>query len=154
MLLLLSQSTGSHSKARPIRRLRMLRSIDEALARQRKELSIVKRESWTEADLSNLPGGEPDVFDRKSGLLFDHRDNFFNSVAKALSAFANSGGGSLVLGVADNGTPDDLPPLEGKTPIREWLEQKIPRLLDYPLQISASIPLSETATHLFRSTRR
>jgi hypothetical protein len=93
MWFLLSQSTGSHSKARPIQRLRALRSANEALARQRKELNLVKRESWTEADLGNLPEGEPDVFDRKSGQLFNDRNNFLNSVAKALSAFANSGGG-------------------------------------------------------------
>jgi Putative DNA-binding domain len=124
---------GTHSKARPIRRLRTLRVVDEALARQRKGLNLVKRENWTEADLGNLPEGEPDIFDRKSGLLFNDRSNFFNSVAKALSAFANSGGGSLILGVTDNGTPDGLPPREGKTSIREWLEQKIPQLLDYPL---------------------
>ena len=54
-------------------------------------------------------------------------------MAKALSAFANSGGGSLILGVMDNGTPDGLQATEGKTPLREWLEQKVPTLLDYPL---------------------
>jgi hypothetical protein len=52
---------------------------------------------------------------------------------KALSAFANSGGGSLILGVMDNGTPDGLQPTVGKTPVREWVEQKVPTLLDYPL---------------------
>ena len=133
MWFLFSQSTSTQSKARPIQRLRNLRLVDAALARQRKELNSVKRESWTEADLGNLPEFEPDVFDRKSGQLFNDRSNFLNSVAKALSAFANSGGGSLILGVANDGTPDGLPPREGKTSIREWLEQKIPQLLDYPL---------------------
>jgi hypothetical protein len=128
-----SQFAPTKSKAHPIQRLRTLRLVHHALARQQKELNLVKRESWTEADLGNLPEGEPDVFDRKSGQLFSTRDNFFNSVAKSLSAFANSGGGSLILGVADDGTPDGLPPREGKTSTREWLEQKIPSLLDYPL---------------------
>jgi hypothetical protein len=54
-------------------------------------------------------------------------------VAKAISAFANSGGGSLILGVKDDGIPDGLPPLVGRATIRDWIEQKIPHLLDYPL---------------------
>ena len=106
---------------------------DYALSRQREESNVVKREHWTEADLDSLPAGEPDAFDRKSGRLFDNRDEFFNKVAKALSAFANSGGGSLILGVTDDGIPDGLPTTVGRTPMREWLEQKVATLLDYPL---------------------
>jgi Putative DNA-binding domain len=107
--------------------------VEHCLARQEKELNIVKREQWTEEDLQNLPLGESDLFERKSARLFDDRNKFYDAVAKALSAFANSGGGSLILGVQDNSTPDGLPPREGDTPIRDWLEQKIPSLLDYPL---------------------
>ena len=33
----------------------------------------------------------------------------------------------------DDGTPDGLPPLVGGTAIRDWIEQKVPHLLDYPL---------------------
>jgi predicted HTH transcriptional regulator len=130
---LFSQSMRSTSGTRPIQRLRTVSSAEQALARQRRELNVVKREHWKESDLENLPEGEPDVFDRKSGRLFDNRDKFLDGVAKALSAFANSGGGSLILGVSNDGVPDGLPPREGKTSMREWLEQKIPALLDYPL---------------------
>jgi len=94
----------------------------------------VKRERWIEADLDELPAEEPDVFDRKAGQLFDTgQDNFLNSIAKALSAFANSGGGSLILGVKDDGKSDGLPPLVARTAMRDWVEQKAPHLLDYPL---------------------
>ena len=94
----------------------------------------MKRERWTEADLDELPAEEPDVFDRKAGeLVGDSQGKFLASVANAISAFANSGGGSLILGVEDDGTLDGLPPLVGRTAMRDWVEQKIPQLLDYPL---------------------
>jgi hypothetical protein len=94
-----------------------------------------KRDSWTEEQVLALPSGEPDAFDRKSGLLLSKPD-FEEALGKALSAFANSGGGHLLLGVKDDGTFDGVPPMtkKGKTSTREWLEQKIPALLDRPLQ--------------------
>jgi Putative DNA-binding domain len=94
---------------------------------------MVKRESWTEADLDSLPAEEPDLFERKAGKLFDDQGNFRDATAKALSAFANSGGGSLIIGVEDDGTPDGVVPFVGRTAIRDWVEQKVPHLLDYPL---------------------
>jgi hypothetical protein len=118
---------------RPAQRRRSTRLVEYALARQRPGLNIVKREKWTEADVDELPAEEPDVFERKSGELFANRGKFLDVVAKALSAFANSGGGSLILGVNDDGTPDGLPPLVGQTAMRDWVEQTIPHLLDYPL---------------------
>ena len=118
---------------RPIQRLRSIRLADYTLSRQRKDLNIVKRERWTEAELEDLPAEEPDVFERKAGKLFEDQGKFLGSVAKALSAFANSGGGSLIIGAEDDGTPDGLPPLVGGTSIRDWIEQKVPHLLDYPL---------------------
>jgi Putative DNA-binding domain len=120
----------------PAQRLRSTRVVDYALARLRPELNLVKGEKWTEADLDGLPVEEPDAFDRKAGrLLEDGQDKFLDSVAMAISAFANSGGGSLILGVRDDGTPDGLPPIRGQsqTAIRDWIEQMIPHLLDYPL---------------------
>ena len=93
----------------------------------------MKRERWSERDLTDLPAEEPDQFERKAGRLFDDQAAFLNTVAKALSAFANSGGGSLLLGVEDDGTPDGLPLAVGRTAMRDWIEQKIPHVLDYPL---------------------
>ena len=94
-----------------------------------------KRDRWTEADVAELPAGEHDYFDRKSGRLFDgERGDLFGTIAKALSAFSNTGGGHLVLGVADDGSFDGVPrTISSRTSTREWLEQKIPNLLAYAL---------------------
>lgn len=96
-------------------------------------MNEIKREKWTEEMIVALPPGEHDFFDRKSGLMLNNAD-FRKDIAKALSAFANTGGGHLVLGVQDDGTIDGVPRLKGRTSIREWLEQIIPHLLSYPLQ--------------------
>jgi len=89
-----------------------------------------KREGWTEEQVSALPLGEHDAFDRKSGRLLSDPD-FEKDVGKELSAFANSGGGHLLLGVQNDGTFDGVPVIKkGRTTTREWLEQKIPALLD------------------------
>jgi hypothetical protein len=98
-------------------------------------MAILKRESWSEAEVVALPHGEHDYFDRKAGALLDDRENFSAGVSKALSAFANSGGGHLVIGMLDDAvTFDGLPSTVGRTSTREWLEQKIPSLLSYELQ--------------------
>lgn len=96
-------------------------------------MNFVKHEKWTEADVDALPEGEHDFFDRKSGLLFLDNDKLLGTLAKAISAFANSGGGHLILGVDDNGVPDGVPTHQGRTAMKEWLEQKIPNLVSYPL---------------------
>jgi hypothetical protein len=97
-------------------------------------MNIVKREKWTEIDIDALPLGEHDYFERKSGQLFNkNKGEFLDDVAKAISALANSGGGHLLLGVNNDGIPDGMPPKEGKTSIKDWLEQKIPYLVDYSL---------------------
>ncbi|WP_181164436.1 AlbA family DNA-binding domain-containing protein [Amaricoccus solimangrovi] len=93
----------------------------------------MKRDSWSEADIDDLPLEESDNFERKSGALFDDRNAFLNALAKAASAFANSGGGSLILGVKDDGVPDGLPAQMGRATMRDWIEQKLPNLLSYPL---------------------
>ncbi len=99
-------------------------------------MPVPKRSSWTEAEVLSLPAGEHDYFDRKSASSFSvDRQAFLDMVAKALSAFANSGGGHLIIGLQDDAvTFDGVPLHEGRTPIREWFEQKIPNLLSYELQ--------------------
>jgi hypothetical protein len=97
------------------------------------DLLKVKRERWTEDEVSSFPD-EHDFFDRKSGRLLSDKNGFNLAVGKALSAFANSGGGHLLLGVRDDGLFDGVPEMQGRTTTREWLEQKIPNLVIYPLQ--------------------
>jgi Putative DNA-binding domain len=99
-------------------------------------MTFVKREKWTEDQILDLPTGEHDYFERKSGRLFDPNDRnaLLDALAKAASAFANSGGGHLILGVSDTSEIDGVPhTLSGRTTTRDWLEQKIPPLLDYRL---------------------
>ncbi len=89
---------------------------------------MIKNE-WTLAEINALPTGEHDFFDRKSGrLLADPQ--FRHDLAKAFSGIANSGGGHIILGVADDGTLDGVPPLKGRTCVREWIEQVIPNLVE------------------------
>lgn len=103
-----------------------------SLARQEKDME--KRDRWTEEDINELSEAEQDYFERKSGQLFDeNKGAFLDTLAKAVSAFANSGGGHLLLGVTDDGMFDGLPPTIGRASIKDWLEQKIPYLVDYPI---------------------
>ena len=78
-----------------IQRTRTHASRVTALQRQETALTFVKREQWTEDEVAALPSGEHDYFDRKAGALFDSadRNNLLDVLAKAGSAFANSGGG-------------------------------------------------------------
>jgi hypothetical protein len=55
---------------------------------------MMKKERWTEDEIASLPARELDYFDRKSGAIIRDTD-FLQKLAKALSAFANSGGGHL-----------------------------------------------------------
>ena len=108
-------------------------SVLAAVEHQRGTMQFQKRDRWTEADIDALPTGEHDYFERKSGRGFaQDQSAFLDTVAKAASAFLNSGGGSLILGVRDDGTPDGLPTTVGRTSMRDWIEQKIPNLLEYP----------------------
>lgn len=91
------------------------------------------RERWTEEEVLNLPAGEHDYFERKSGRLLDDQD-FRAKLSKALSAFANSGGGHIVLGLTNDGKVDGVPIHRERTPISDWFEQIITNLLIYPLK--------------------
>ena len=100
----------------------------------RQQSGRLMRDEWTESDVLALATEESDTFDRKSGRIIEKsQDEFFNGLAKAVSAFANSGGGSLIIGVEDDGAFSGMPPDRGKTSTKDWLEQKIPTLVSYPL---------------------
>lgn len=116
------------------RRARSRAAAITSVERQDFRVSGIKREQWTEGEVLAMPTGEHDYFERKSGLLFsDDQGLLLGKLAKALSAIANSGGGHIFLGVADDGTIDGCPCYVGKATTRDWLEQKVPRLLDYAL---------------------
>src|ERR671923_1957965 len=77
---------------------RRTQSAVAALARQDAQESLVKRERWTEPEVDALPAGEHDYFERKSGQLFQDTGELLGALAKTVSAFANSGGGHILLG--------------------------------------------------------
>lgn len=94
----------------------------------------MKKEIWKEADVLALPPGEQDYFERKSGAILSD-GKFHDDVAKAISAFANSGGGHLIIGVKDNGEFDGVPKvLKGKQSTKDHFEHIIPDLVTYTLQ--------------------
>lgn len=110
------------------------RRTTAAVTAFRQQSGGLMRDEWTEADVLALATEEPDTFDRKSGrILQKNQDDFFNGLAKAVSAFANSGGGALIIGVEDDGTFSGVLANQGKTSTKDWLEQKIPTLVSYPL---------------------
>lgn len=91
------------------------------------------KERWTETEVRAFPKGEHDYFDRKSGRLLSG-SSYRDRLAKAVSAFANSGGGQILFGVEDDGSFQGLSAKHGRTSTREWLEQIIPNLVDPSLQ--------------------
>jgi len=96
-------------------------------------MGIIKRDRWTESEVLLLPLDEHDYLERKAGALLTDKD-FDKDMAKAISALANSSGGYLILGQQNDGIFDGLPGKQGRTPTREWLEQKLPFLVSYPLK--------------------
>lgn len=86
-----------------------------------------------------LPKGEHNFFERKGGDFLSDSD-FRADFAKALSAFANSGGGYIIIGQEDDGTITGVDRIySGKKGTsthsnNEWLEDIIPNLLNYPLR--------------------
>jgi hypothetical protein len=131
-LLAAAEAEGRPRRTTPVHRA-VLRSEMIRALREKGGMVMLMRETWTEAELDALPAGtEHNYFERKGGRLYGQR-HFDDHVAKALSAFANSGGGHLILGVQDDGTPDGMPLMHGGANTRDWLEQKIPPLLDHEL---------------------
>jgi Schlafen, AlbA_2 len=92
----------------------------------------LKRERWMEAEVLALPAGEHDYFERKGAGLLQGSD-YREKLAKAICAFANSGGGSLLIGVSNNGGLEGIEPRRGKTSTRDWFEQIVPSLVAPPL---------------------
>jgi hypothetical protein len=55
----------------PSERKRISASVINSLQRQEPGLNFAKQEQWTEQQVKDLPAGEHDYFERKSGLLLD-----------------------------------------------------------------------------------
>ncbi len=65
----------------------------------------MKQDEFTRFDLTNVPSKEDDRFEFKSSRTL--QKDLGKKIAAAVSAFGNSGGGILVVGVDKEGKPDD-----------------------------------------------
>lgn len=101
---------------------------------------------WDEDYVLNLPPGEHDWVEFKESRLLDftlpdvNQNEVLNELSKQVSAFANSGGGTIVYGINDPpiGTPRTIDDFGGislnlKNGAKEWLEDVIPNLVDFRL---------------------
>jgi hypothetical protein len=116
-------------------------------------MAMRKKERWLESEIVALPEGEHDYFERKGGQFLTH-SGYREDLCKAVSAFANSGGGHLIIGVADDGTLEGVDPSRGRTSTRDWLEQVVPgcvspTLADFRVhQVEASTPTAIPANRV------
>jgi hypothetical protein len=99
-------------------------------------------ETWDEDDVLALPRGENDTFERKGSRLLDFtiagvtQDEVLNELGKQLSAFANTGGGRIFYGVADDGSVDDggvTRLIRGRQTGKDWLETVAPAVVEYEI---------------------
>ena len=92
-------------------------------------------DKWTEEKLRVLSSDEHDFQEYKSSQYLvnvkkEVAGDFLVNLSKQVSAFANAGGGTIFLGIQDDGTPDDGIPMDlKKGGTRSWLEDIIPNLV-------------------------
>lgn len=82
---------------------------------------------WKESHLADLPHAETDNYEYKSSRIQEDR-NFWgklkHEIHVAASAFWNTGGGLLIIGVDDNGVIDGgIPKKIGNQKLRDWVDQ-------------------------------
>ncbi|MGB7337594.1 MAG: ATP-binding protein [Phototrophicaceae bacterium] len=82
--------------------------------------------SWLEDDLVELPPSETDEYEFKSSLIrhsAQYRNELSNKLTKTASAFWNTGGGILIVGVGDDGIVDGgIPRTMGSQKLRDWVD--------------------------------
>ena len=83
-----------------------------------------------------LPPEENDRWEFKSALKLVDQNRFSSELGKQVSAFANSGGGNLVIGINDK--TRDVEPCEriikGRQSTKDWLSTKVESSVDYPIR--------------------
>lgn len=101
---------------------------------------------WDEPYILSLPSGEHDWVEFKGSRALDFtvpnvdENKVLDTLSAQLSAFANSGGGTIVYGVNDPAVGQPRTVSEGGVSLairgrstKEWLEDVIPHLVEYPL---------------------
>jgi len=95
---------------------------------------------WSLSYIQDLPTGEHDWIELKGTHLLDLKipqvdeNKVLEELSKQLSAFSNSGGGTIVYGLKDKTREVDSGgvslSVKGRTSTKEWLEDKIPTLVE------------------------
>lgn len=76
-------------------------------------------------DVASIPTAESEVFEFKCSKT-DFPDALKKKLQCGVCAMANSGGGTFIAGVSNDGDPDGgFPSFVGRKPINEWIEQAI-----------------------------
>ncbi len=84
-------------------------------------------ENWEETDLLVLPKQETAEYEYKSSRIQD--DDLRSAIAKAASAFWNSGGGYLILGIDDKGQIDGgITNTVGKQTRPDWIDRALSKV--------------------------
>lgn len=79
---------------------------------------------WEYENLLDLPSDETDTYEYKSSKT--PLDQLKNKISKAASAFWNSGGGILIIGVDNSGRIDGgIQNKNGKQNIRDWIDNAV-----------------------------
>ena len=94
---------------------------------------------WDEQYVLNLPPGEHEWVEFKGSDKLNADNDSLSELSKQLSAFSNSGGGTLIYGIRDAKAGEERyvdkcgVNLAIKRGTKEWLEDIIPNLVEYPL---------------------
>lgn len=77
---------------------------------------------------------EDDRWEMKGAELLQDRGRLKEELGKQVSAFANSGGGYLVLGVDNSGNPEPCHQSVGRQPMQDYLAVMVEQSVEYPLR--------------------
>jgi hypothetical protein len=106
--------------------------------------------NWTSEQLDALPNAESDRIEYKSSQASTHLINLGEKISVAASAFWNTGGGLLVLGIdPESGVPDGgMPSTVGRQTVRDWVDQHIARTEPLGLYAIGRVEGSDTTENI------
>ncbi len=90
----------------------------------------------TDGLLTTMPQGEDDRWEVKSVSLLDpsKKNDLKKELGKQVSAFANSGGGNLILGISNGGKLEPCPENVGRQVMKDYLSTMVEQSVEYPIR--------------------